>query len=212
MKPATSIVRHGQSEANAGLATANPSSIPVTKLGEKQALALAATWTDAPPLIVRSPFVRTHQTAALTQARFPFVTVEEWPIHEFTFLSPAKHRNSSVAQRRPAVVAYWDSADPDRVDGYGAESFAAFWARVEAFWSRIQAAPVGTVAFGHGQFMQLLLFQRMGYERIPTSQAMSRFRQFSLGLLVPNTARIWITRGQCSGLDLTHLSEHDYTI
>jgi broad specificity phosphatase PhoE len=212
LKPVTAIVRHGQSEANAGLATTDPSTIPITALGEAQAKALAASFQTAPSLVVRSPFVRTHLTASVTLARFPYVPVQEWPIHEFTFLSPARHRNTSVAQRRPAVQAYWDAADPDSVDGYGAESFATFWSRVESFWTRIQAAPEGTVAFGHGQFMQLLLFQRMGYERVPTSQAMKRFRLFAQGLLVPNTARIWIRQGQCSGLDMSHLTEHEFSI
>tara|TARA_R110000823_G_scaffold128520_4_gene256280 strand:- start:754 stop:951 length:198 start_codon:yes stop_codon:yes gene_type:complete len=43
----------------------------------------------SPALIVTSPYTQTRQTAAPTIARFPEVSVEIWPIEEFTYLKPA---------------------------------------------------------------------------------------------------------------------------
>ena len=70
------FIRHGESTANTGLTSADVASIALTARGEGQAGQLAREWTEAPSLIVTSPFQRTRQTAAPTIARFPGVPVE----------------------------------------------------------------------------------------------------------------------------------------
>lgn len=151
------FIRHGESAANAGLATADPASIPLTAKGHEQAEAVSRSFTQPPDWIVCSPFLRVEQTAAPTLGRFAAIPVEIWPVEEFTFLCPNTCAHTTALQRRPQVVAFWRAADPHHVDGPGAESFAAFIDRVRSALARLATLPVSCVAvFGHGQFMQAL--------------------------------------------------------
>lgn len=117
------LVRHGESAANAGQASRNHESIPLTHRGLEQAITVARSFTKAPELIVASPFSRAQATAQETSAIFPTVAIETWPIQEFTYLAPARCVDTTVAQRRDWVDAYWARAEPAFCDGEGAESF-----------------------------------------------------------------------------------------
>jgi len=81
------FIRHGESTGNAGVPCHDLGAIELTELGQEQAREVAASWIEAPALIVTSPYTRTQQTAAPTIARFPGVPVEVWPIEEFTYLA-----------------------------------------------------------------------------------------------------------------------------
>ena len=72
--------RHGESISNAGAATSDPASIPLTDCGRNQAEQIAQSYEARPTLIVVSSYQRTWQTAAPVIARFPEVPVEEWPV------------------------------------------------------------------------------------------------------------------------------------
>ena len=101
------FIRHGQSTGNAGVPCDDLGAIELTELGQEQARAVAASWTQAPALIVTSPYTRTRQTAAPTIARFPGVPVEVWPIEEFTYLQPARWNGTRSAERMPHLERYW---------------------------------------------------------------------------------------------------------
>ncbi len=151
------LIRHAESAANAGAATSDPASIPLSEAGQAQAqaLAIATALPRQPDLIVISPFLRTRQTAEPTMRRFPDVAVETWPVQEFTYLSPSRCADMTAAQRRPLVEAYWQRCEPEHVDGPGAESFSAMLQRVR--WLREQLATHAAdriVVFTHGQVMQ----------------------------------------------------------
>src|SRR3546814_12291459 len=123
-----------------------------------QARAVAASWTQAPALIVTSPETRTRQTAAPTIARFPGVPVEVWPSEEFTYLQPARWNGTRSAERMPHLERYWREADPDYCDGEGAESFSTLLRRCEAALALLapttnsQRAQVGKGGGGKGRF------------------------------------------------------------
>jgi phosphohistidine phosphatase SixA len=82
------LVRHGQSAANAGLATEHPATIALTTLGHKQSAQVAQQLPRSPDWVAISPFQRTADSAAPCIARFPQVQVFTWPIQELTYLSP----------------------------------------------------------------------------------------------------------------------------
>ncbi len=196
------LFRHGQSAANAGGATADPAAIPLTELGHAQAAALALQITKEPALIICSPFLRAQQSAEPTRQRYPQVPCQIWPVQEFTYLSPERCANSTAAERRPRVMAYWQEANPEAIDGPGAESFRQLLARVHHCLQRIKALPADThvLLFGHGQFMQALrwgllycpeLFQRELFTpELVDRQAMQTFQQLEQTMPIANATAL----------------------
>ena len=68
------FIRHGERMGNAGFATSDPATIPLTNLGHSQANDLSNYLNIEPSWIITSPFIRTIQTAAPTVKRFHPVT------------------------------------------------------------------------------------------------------------------------------------------
>jgi broad specificity phosphatase PhoE len=188
------LIRHGESAANAGKASLDHASIPLTPKGIEQARLVAKSFAKAPDLIVASPFSRAQVTAMATVAAFSSVPFETWPIHEFTYLEPARCVNTTVAQRRDWVEEYWSRSDPAFTDGEGAESFLDFISRAQAFLHKLAEHPGDDLAvFSHGQFINAVAWL---IERKPQQidgRAMADWRQYEIANHVPN----------CSGYQLT---------
>ena len=51
---------------------------------------------------------------------------EVWDIGEFTYLDPVSCQGTTSGDRKARMDSFWRVADPDFVDGPGAESFNAF--------------------------------------------------------------------------------------
>lgn len=173
------LIRHGQSAANAGEASVDHATIPLTLKGIEQAQSVARSFTHAPDLIVASPFSRAQATAMATAATFPNTPFEIWPIQEFTYLDPARCANTTVAQRQDWVEAYWARSDPAFIDGAGAESFSGFIARAQSFLNRLAEHPAQrTAVFSHGQFINAVAWL---IERKPQDicgRAMADWREY----------------------------------
>ncbi|RPJ57416.1 MAG: histidine phosphatase family protein [Dehalococcoidia bacterium] len=191
--PVVWFIRHAESQANAGQRTSDPAQIELTPDGEEQARHIASAFTQAPALIVTSPYVRTKQTALFTQQRFSPVKREEWPIQEFTYLAPARCVNMTASERRPLAAAYWQRNDPAYVDGIGAESFAGLMHRVEELLNRLWARSEEQIAiFSHGQFIRAVIW-RLWRDRIQVSgDTMKEFRSFLELFPLPNGAIIQV--------------------
>ena len=124
------------------------------------------------------------------------VSVEIWPVEEFTYLAPARCAHTTGQQRKPWVAQYWDAGDPLAIDGPGAESFADFMWRVSAALDRLAALPLASVAlFGHGQFMQALRWSISHRPQIIDAEAMRDFRAFDLAHPIANGAGFEATCG-----------------
>jgi probable phosphoglycerate mutase len=188
--PATRIilVRHGESVANAGGKTTDHITNPLTPVGHAQSRDFAQRLDCEPTLFVASPFLRAQQTAEPLLQRFPGVPIEEWPIHEFTFLDPSRHNNTSEADRDPHVSAYWRRLDPEFIDGPGAESFSVFFDRArEAIRRLVNRTPGGCIViFTHGFFMQAFRLVLL-FPDASDAELMSNFRRFHLVHLIRNT-------------------------
>jgi 2,3-bisphosphoglycerate-dependent phosphoglycerate mutase len=173
------LIRHGQSQANAGAATQHPSTIDLTDLGRAQAQHIAETVTSVPHRIVVSPFQRTLLTAQPLIQRFlqegKQVPVLEWPLQEFTYLSPVRCKGTTAADRQVWAKAYWERADPDWEDGDGAESYRQLMHRVERLSDQL-AEQVGlSFVFGHGMFFKAFVIGLThGWDATP--KAMTRYR------------------------------------
>ena len=180
------LIRHGESESNAGRSSSVPGSSPLTALGRRQAEQIARGLPDAPALIVTSPFVRARQTAQPTISRFPRAEGQEWPVQEFTYLGELHGRTMTPEEREPHVQAYWKRSDPDDASG-GGESFAGLLRRVTDCLSRLASARPGPVAvFTHGYFMRAVVWSLLTGVSAPDGQQMRDFRSFALSYLIPN--------------------------
>lgn len=189
------IIRHGESSANAGEASSDHATIPLTLRGIEQAHLVASSFIQPPALIVASPFTRAHSTAMATAAAFPHIPFETWPIHEFTYLEPTRCANTTVAQRREWVAAYWAKADPRFTDGEGAESFLDFIARAQSFLERLAENPAhDIVVFSHGQIINAVAWL---IERKPQGidgGAMVDWREYEIANHVPNCGECLLSK------------------
>jgi probable phosphoglycerate mutase len=210
-KPTTKVllVRHGQSVANAGGIPPDHINNPLTELGHAQAKAFAEGFDCEPTLFLVSPFLRARQTSEPLLKKFPNVPVEEWPIHEFTFLEPARHNGTSEQQQSPHILDYWKRNDPEYLAGPGAESFTLFLGRAREAIRRLgDLAPGGCiVAFTHGLLMQafrlLLLFPNA-----TEAELMPNFRRFHFDHFIENTDSLEfeITGGKIELVGQPHLA------
>ncbi|HEU4323091.1 MAG TPA: histidine phosphatase family protein [Roseiflexaceae bacterium] len=190
------LIRHGESEANAGLPTSDPAAIGLTERGQAQAHAVAAAFERAPDLIVCSPYARTQATAAPTRARFPAARHEQWPVQEFTYLDPRRCAGTTAAQRLPWVEEYWRRGDPAHCDGGGAESLLGLLARVEACLGQLTALPSGFAAlFTHGHFIKTLLWRLLARPASVAPAQMGLLRLFLDALPMPNGAIVPLRLG-----------------
>lgn len=154
-------IRHAESVANAGQATIDPATIPLTRGGELQSLALVDV-LPKPMTIVTSSYTRARQTAAPTIDRHLLANVDIWPVHEFTYLAPFRFPTvSTFFDRAPAVAEYWRRCDPAYSDGPGVESFDDFIRRVRIAilaLSTFRSADDHILIFGHGLFIKAVRF------------------------------------------------------
>ncbi|MDD5504791.1 MAG: phosphoglycerate mutase family protein [Candidatus Omnitrophica bacterium] len=187
------FIRHAESESNAGGRTSDPATIPLSKQGIAQAEALALTLSDKPALAVTSRYIRTKQTALPVIKKFKDVLQEEWDVHEFTYLSPAKCENTISADRLPMVHAYWQKCDPFYCDGLGAESFVDFLGRARRAIEKLKRLNHKNVAiFSHEQFIKAVIWL-MGSGRNPIdSEKMKAFKQVLLIDRIPNCGKVTI--------------------
>lgn len=186
------LVRHGESEANAGLKTSDPYLIPLSEKGRQEAILLAKEFQIETELIIVTPYLRTYETALPVIRKFSTVPVESWPFHEFTYLSPLNCRNTTRIDRLEQVKTYWDKCDPDLIDGIGAESFRQCTHRViQGIDSLRRLNKRNVVVFTHGQIIQMIN-QFLSVQEQPLSEAMVYFRDQMLKFPIRNGQTIKI--------------------
>ena len=180
------LIRHGESESNAGLPSKEPGSSVLTALGHWQAEQVARAFAQAPALIVTSSYQRARQTAEPSVKRFPEAAFEEWAVQEFTYLGDLRKRAMTSVEREPYVQAYWERSDPKETSG-GAESFADLVRRSREFLDRLSTQPRGPVAvFTHGLFMRAVAWSLLSGVTVPAAADMADFRRFAVGYRTPN--------------------------
>ena len=186
------LIRHAQSEANAGGISKPERDIALSPLGREQAQALVARLPRSNHVYV-SELRRTHETAA-PYCRAHGITPQVLPqLNEFSCLAFDRIRGMDGTARRPLADAYWQRADPLECTGAGADSFAAFNQRLSAFLAHYPQLEDGSLLFGHGIWIGLLAWRLLGFS-VETAADMAAFRRFQTGLPMPNTA-VWQLQG-----------------
>lgn len=190
------LIRHAESSANAGLATSDPASIPLTSAGEVQAMQLAKFAFPTPVAAIwSSPYLRSLQTASPTAKRFGLVT-RQLPLQEFTYLCPDRCAGTTAAERRQWVDEYWGRGDPAHLDGSGAESFSMLVQRARSALSLFdsQSDDAHVIAFSHGQFLQMIYWLDR-YKGTPSSRAgMQSYRALDVRRPINHCEGLRITR------------------
>ncbi|HEY1350425.1 MAG TPA: histidine phosphatase family protein [Ktedonobacteraceae bacterium] len=181
--PTILLIRHGESQANAGLPTSSPESTELTERGWEEARRVAQEMRTSYPaldLVVTSRCRRALQTAEKTRKLFGDrkIPAPVWPVHEFSYLSSWGKRISTVEERRPAVFQYWDRADPVYVDGPQAESFVTFIERVREVKECLDTTNGTTAVFSHHQFICALLWLACQHTPSICTQTMQAFKRF----------------------------------
>lgn len=190
------LIRHAESSANAGLATDDPASIPLTLTGEVQARQLAELVFPFPVTAVwSSPYLRALQTASPIAERLGLV-IQQLPLQEFTYLCPARCAGTTPAERKQWVDEYWRRGDPKYVDGPGAESFSMLVERVSAGLGSLDAGTgeAHAIAFSHGQFLQMIYWLGR-YSGTPASRAgMQAYRALDMQRPIRHCEGLQISR------------------
>ncbi len=185
------FIRHGESTTNAGEVSKDRSSTTLTALGHEQARAASLAIPKAPDLIVVTPYIRTHQTAAPLQGRFPQTPREIWDLQEFSALSEENYNNRTWTERIPLMQVFWERNDPDYVDGAGAESFIAMAGRVQTAFTHLQTRKEKfIVVFAHGYIIQTARLM-LAYPGLPASELMRRLSHSTRNSHIDNG---WIMR------------------
>ncbi len=184
--PTVWFIRHAECETNIGLPTADATTAQLTLKGVKQAEKIASALPRCPDLIIASSYLRAKQTADYTHRRFPHAPLEEWPVHEFTYLSQSvSGRSTTIDERRSLVDEYWSRLDQHYTDGNGAESFTNLMNRVREILEQLRNTNADfIVVFSHGQFILAVLSWLMGLN----ISNMEQFRHFLLANEIPNGA------------------------
>lgn len=187
MKKTIWFIRHAESLSNAGFPTDTPHAIGLSDKGLAQAEALAQQWRTVPDLMVVSRYARTSATAAPLRKKLPQVPVIELPLHELTFLAPARYIGTTENLRREPARQYWERCDPDYCDGEGAETFRNFCARIDDSLALLQQrTEQGILVFCHGYVIKAILWRQL-HPGVPVdAEYMRGFFEFHLRCVVPN--------------------------
>ena len=186
------FVRHAQSEANIGSISQPEREIALSNTGLQQAQALVACLPVAKNVFV-SEMQRTQQTAA-PYCQQHNLTAQVLPVlNEFSCLAFDTIRDMDGEARRPLAQAYWQRADPQECTGSGADRFVDFNQRIDDFVQHWHHLPDGSVLFGHGIWLGLLLWKLWGFQA-ESSADMRAFRAWQSQLPMSNTA-IWQLNG-----------------
>jgi broad specificity phosphatase PhoE len=189
------LIRHAESEGNAGAAASDFAAMGLTPPGQAQAERLATVLPARPDRVITSPYRRAVLTAAPALARWPGLEARERPVQEFTYLAADRCRGLTPAGLRPLVEAYWRRMDPAHVDGPGAESFAAFAARVRGFVAEVAGWPGTTLVFTHEQFIRATVWALLLGRFEGTAEDMVRFHALRSAFPVPNAAFLRVDLG-----------------
>ena len=197
MKKKIWFIRHGESLTNADenfkSNSFGGSLVSISKRGQEQAEELLKYFTEAPDLIVTSCFIRTKETAKPLLSKYPAVQHEEWPIHEFTYLSNKRCLNTSFLQRDPWREDYWQKGDPLYSDGDGAESFVDFMERVRGAIEKIKERKENfIVIFSHGYTIAAMRYVLEKNIKEINSEVMQDFRKYFKDNKISNTQKIEI--------------------
>lgn len=193
------LVRHGESESNAGgISQPNPE-IVLSEQGHRQSKIIAEYLYQSLgkkiAAVYTSNYIRTLQTAQplLEQSNLSAQTLND--LHEFNYLDFTDIANLNGKARQPIRERYWQHATPQTQLSADTESFIQFTQRVDNTLLFIkEQIKIGTydkqktaVFYTHGIWLGMLAWRLLG-NGVEQIAQMRRFRQFEQSLAINNCA------------------------
>lgn len=151
------IIRHAESESNAGIVFEHQNIIKITNNGRKQAEDLLQV-LEKPDKIICSKYIRTIETAEPLMNKFPESEIHLWiDVYEFQPLNSEKYKGITKEQRDELVRQYWLKMSPFYNDGGNAESFKDFVERVNVCILRMKNLTGINYIFTHSNFIRCVV-------------------------------------------------------
>ncbi len=187
------IVRHGQSHTNAGGKAMPNAEIPLTELGQQQAVSVADWLLQATNKnicsIGVSKYLRTQQTAQPLVEKTALTPTIIEGLQEFNYLCFETIKGKTVEERMQIAERYWLKQAPDFIDGGDdtqAENFAMFVQRTQKVLTQLQRLEDGIhVLYSHGLWISMLIWIILA-QPTDNNEAMQKFRQFELSIRAKN--------------------------
>lgn len=183
------LIRHAQSESNAGISIRPNADICLTAYGQQQAQDLAE-WLvqhiEQPKQIFISKYIRTAQTAQpyLTQIGRGAQILDD--LFEFNYLDFQRIAHLTYAQLRVEAEQFWLKNDIYYQDGATTDSFAQFIQRVKNVRKVFDELDDGIyVVFTHGMWLGMLMWQILQANESKIIN-MHQFGQFELAVRPQN--------------------------
>lgn len=184
------LIRHAQSQSNAGLIINENHQIALTQLGHTQAKDLSS-WlfehiNEPVNDVLVSTYLRTQQTAAPYLAKHGVEPVVIEGLREFNYLDFEHIKDLSFDQVVEMAETFWRTADICHQDSQRTDNFAHFVGRVQQVRAYFDELPNGTyVVFTHGMWIGMLLWQILHADSERVFD-MRRFREFELAIRPKN--------------------------
>lgn len=186
------LVRHGETEWNAGGRFQGQLDIPLNEAGRKQAALVSAALANVPfAAIYTSDLARAAETAAIVAAPHAMPPKPDVRLREAHFGEWEGLTTPEIAERWPDLLETW-RADTLNTVPPGGEAIAAVGTRVVAFtWDVLAAHPDDTIAIvGHGGALRgiialalgadLAIFRRLRMDNCSISIITHRHDHFTL--------------------------------
>lgn len=183
------LIRHAQSESNAGLFIRPNLEINITELGKQQAKELS-DWLiqnlATPDEIFVSNYARTAQTAEdyLTKLNRKATVIDD--LHKFNYLDFEHIKDLDFIALVNMVETYWQRADVDFQDSEHTDSYRNFVQRVNNVRQFFDSLDDGCyVVFTHGMWIGMLMWQLLHHDSQRVYN-MREFRAFELSIRPKN--------------------------
>lgn len=151
------LIRHAQSESNAGSVFEHQNIIKITDNGKKQAEELLEV-TEKPDRIICSKYIRTIETAEPMMTKFPESEIHLWiDIEEFQPIDSKRNLGITKEQNQENHRQYWLKMDPFYNDGGNAESFKDFVVRVNLAILKMKQLQGVNYIFTHNNFIRCVM-------------------------------------------------------
>lgn len=182
------LIRHAESESNAGLIIRPNPMINITKKGEQQANDLADWLIDhvKPDEIFFSNYIRTQQTAKpyLEKLNVQAKIIDD--LYEFNYLDFEHIKDLNFDELVKLADNYWQQADIDFQDSQYTDTYRQFVQRVKNVRQFFEQLDDGCyVVFTHGMWLGMLMWQLLHHESKRVYD-MQSFRAFELSIRPKN--------------------------